>query len=164
MKKKGDIWISAVIYIALGIVILTIVLAAGLPIISKMKDSYVAKQTKEIMFILDKNIRSVYNQGPGAQTRLKLKIGRGELEIDQENERISWHTRTKAVLSEPDVTIQEGNLKILTESSAQKGEYNLYLTLEYSELNITYDGPNLKGTNLLSITNIGNGEIKLTKL
>lgn len=164
MRKRGDIWISAVIYIALGIVILTIVLAAGLPMISKMKDTYTAKQTKEIMLTFDSNIRSVYNQGPGAQTQVKLKIGRGELEINENTNSIIWSTRTKAILSEPDITIQEGDLKILTANSAQQGEYDLYLTLEYSQINLTYSGENVKGTNILSVTNMGGGNVKITKL
>jgi type II secretory pathway pseudopilin PulG len=165
MQKRGDIWISAVIYIALGIVILTIVLAVGLPTISKMKDTYTAKQTKEIMLTLDSNVRSVYNQGPGAQTQVKLKIGKGELNVNSADDKISWTTRTKALLSEPDVPVQEGNLIIFTESSAQKGEYDLYLTLDYSQIDIVYsEGTTIKGTTLLSITNAGGGEIKLTKL
>ena len=165
-NKKGDIWISAIIYIALGIVILSIVLAAGIPVINKMKDSYTAKQTKEIMLTLDQNIRSVNNHGPGAQTQLKLKINKGDLEINPTTNIISWGTRTKAVLSEPDVPINEGNLQILTNTSIQKGEYDLYLSLEYDStlINLTYTGETLKGTNILSITNIGGGQIQITKI
>ena len=165
MDKKGDIWISAVIYIALGIVILTLVLSVGLPLISKMKDTYTAKQTKEIMLTFDNNIRSVYNQGPGAQTQLKLKIGKGDLQINENSDSITWDTRTKAILSEPGVPVAEGNLIILTGISAQAEEYDLRLTLEYyPQINLTYSGTTLKGTNLLSITNIGGGEVRITKL
>jgi hypothetical protein len=165
MKKRGDIWISAVIYIGLGIALLALILAAGLPVIDRMKDTYTAKQTKEIMLVVDQNIRSVYNQGPGAQTQVKLKISKGDFIIDDVSETISWHVRTKAILSEPNEAVQEGNLQILTNSSAQKGEYDLYLILNYpSEINLSYDGNDLKGTNILAITNKGQGEIKLTKL
>ncbi|MBS3172364.1 hypothetical protein J4438_02180, partial [Candidatus Woesearchaeota archaeon] len=64
MKKKGDVWVSAILYTALGVVLLTIILAAGLPAIQKMKDSYTSKQTKELMLVLDKNIKTVYHEGP----------------------------------------------------------------------------------------------------
>ena len=158
MDKKGDIWISAVIYIALGVIILSLVLAVGIPTIQKMKDNAVAKQTKELMLTIDNNIRTVYNEGPGSQRQVKIKIGSGTFDIDQAAETIIWQTRTKAVLSEPDVVISEGNLKIETRKSVQKGEYDLFLILNYSllDLDLAYDGiGSIKGTSLLSIINNG---------
>ena len=59
MNKNGDVWISAVIYIGLGIVLLSIILAAGLPVIDRMRDTYTAKQTKEIMLTVDQNINII---------------------------------------------------------------------------------------------------------
>jgi len=168
MTKKGDIWISAVLYIALGIILLSIVLAIGIPTIQKMQDNNLAKQTKEIMLTMDSNIRSVYNQGPGAQTQLKIKIGKGDLNIvvsETDPDTIKWTTRTKAILSEPDIEVSEGNLKILTANSVQEGEYDLSLTLEYSQLDLQFDGINpIRGTHLLSISNQGEGVIKITQL
>ncbi len=165
MKKRGDIWISAVIYVGLGIALLALILAAGIPVIDRMKDTYTAKQTKEIMLTVDQNIRSVYNQGPGAQTQVKLKIGKGDFIIDEVSETISWHVRTKAILSEPNAVVKEGNLLIETNSSAQKGDYDLYLTLTYPpEIDLNYTNGELKGTNILAITNRGGGMIKLTKI
>ncbi len=164
-NKKGDIWISAVLYIALGIIILSIVLAVGLPTIQKMRDNHVAKQTKEIMFVLDSNVRSVFNQGPGAQTQLKIEIGKGDLDINTGTNEIIWTTRTKALLSEPGYPVDEGNLQILTEDSAQKGEYDISLTLAYTHITLDYMGINpIKGTHLLSISNTGGGTVKITQL
>jgi type II secretory pathway pseudopilin PulG len=157
INKKGDIWVSAVIYIALGIIILSIVLAVGIPTIQKMKDNHVAKQTKEIMFKIDENIRSVYNQGPGAQTQLKIKVGKGDLTIEQN--KIEWIMRTKALLSEPGATVTEGPMTIITTQSAQEGEYDISLMLDYSdqELELAFDETQnpLRGTKLLTILNEG---------
>jgi len=159
VNKKGDIWVSAVIYIALGIIILSIVLAVGIPAIQKMKDNYVAKQTKEIMFNIDENIRSVYNQGPGAQTQIKVKVGKGELNIDSEaSDSIEWSMRTKALLSEPGEIVTEGPMEIETTQSPQEGEYETHLRLFYDPLVIDLDftGTNpVKGTKLFSIMNQG---------
>jgi type II secretory pathway pseudopilin PulG len=164
-NKKGDIWISAVLYIALGIIILSLVLAVGIPTIQKMRDNQLAKQTKEIMFVIDNNVRSVFNQGPGAQTQLKVEIGRGDLDINTALNEISWTTRTKAILSEPGFPVNEGNLQILTEDSPQKGEYDLTLTLAYTQITLDYSGINpIKGTHLLSISNTGGGVVKITQL
>ena len=38
MNKKGDIWVSAILYFGLGIIVIAILLAAGLPVINKLKD------------------------------------------------------------------------------------------------------------------------------
>jgi hypothetical protein len=162
-NKSGDIWISAVLYIAMGIIILSIVLAVGIPTIQKMREDHLAKQTKEIMFIMDSNVRSVFNQGPGAQTQLKIKIGKGDLNIS--SDKMTWKTRTKALLSEPGISVNEGNLQILTEDSPQKGEYDLSLSLVYTQITLNYTGINpIKGTHLLSISNTGGGEVKITQL
>ena len=168
INKKGDIWVSAVIYIALGIIILSIVLAVGIPTIQKMKDNHVAKQTKEIMFKIDENIRSVYNQGPGAQTQIKVKVGKGDLTINPNQ--LEWMMRTKALLSEPGVTVTEGPLEIKTENSAQEGEYDVFLWLNYDEnIDLVFEGTNpLRGTKLLTIINEGVDEdatqIKISEL
>jgi len=130
--KKGDIWISAVLYIALGVMVLTIILAAGLPVIQKMKDQYTLSQTKEIMFRIDETIRSVYSQGPGAQIPLKTNINRGNLMISEDQDTITWSFTSKVVKSEPGEPIQEGNLIILTSSTAVSDKYIIDMTLNYT--------------------------------
>jgi len=57
--KKGQIWISAVLYIALGVVAISIVLSAGVPLINKIKDKNTIVQTKDILFAVDNIIRKV---------------------------------------------------------------------------------------------------------
>ena len=44
--KNGQTWISAVLYIALGTILLTIILAAGLPVINNLRDKNVVIQTQ----------------------------------------------------------------------------------------------------------------------
>jgi len=163
--KKADIWISAVLYMALGIVILTIVLAAGIPIINKIKDKNLAIETKEVMITIDKNIRAVYNEGPGSRRPLKLEIKKGSLVVDNSNETIEYQLRTSVLLSQPDIEIQEGNLKILTQTTTAEKEYLTRLKLDYNGiLNLTLQSSSniLSGTNNLVITNIGNNEILMT--
>ena len=87
MIKKGDIWISAVLYMGLGIIILTIILSAGLPVINRIRDKNLAIDTKESMFTIDKNIREVYNEGPGSQRPLILEIKKGDFNIFKINGR-----------------------------------------------------------------------------
>ena len=152
--------VSAVIYIALGVVVLTVVLSAGLPVIQKMKDQYTISQTKEIMFRIDESIRSVYSQGPGAQIPLKTKISRGQLKVIQDEENITWTFQSKVMKSELNTLIKEGNLQIITtENSMVKGNYNVNLTLDYSSqptIDITLPQPiDFLGTNQILIRNEG---------
>ena len=58
MNKKGDsTWISAVLYFGIGIIIISILLAAGTPVVNRIRDKNTILQTKETMSNLDDNIR-----------------------------------------------------------------------------------------------------------
>ena len=158
MKKKGDVWVSAILYTALGVVLLTIVLAAGLPAIQKMKDSYTSKQTKELMLVLDKNIKTVYHEGPGSQRVVTIDIGRGDFVIDQFGETINFNFESSALISEIDLPVEEGDLQILSKNSGVKGKYNVELMLNYtgSGLELNYTGSQMiSGKTSLLIHNMG---------
>jgi len=157
--KKGAIWISAVLYMGMGVVILTIILAAGMPVINKMKDKNVAVQTQEVMFKLDRNIRAVYTEGPGSQRPIKVEIKKGSLRISQELETIDWNFRSKVLLSEPNTKIKQGNLEMYTIKES-KGRYMTTFTLNYTDiLNITSDLSSLSGTNNIIVTNLAQTEL-----
>jgi len=132
MKKKADIWISAALYFGLGIIVVTLILGAGLPLIERLKDKNVVLETKEVMFALDNDIRQVIRQGPGEQRALTVSIKKGDLVIDYNNEKIIWTYTTTALLSEPGQTIKESNLDILSEPTKTKKEYLIILTLDYN--------------------------------
>jgi hypothetical protein len=164
MYKKGDIWISAILYFALGVVLLSIILAAGLPAINRMKDDFTVKQTKDLMINLDGNIRTVYHEGPGSQRIVNLDIGRGEFLIKEDQEVVEWSIESSALISEVGIEIQEGNLFILTEESHVSEKYIVNLKLNYTgvDINLTYGGPEkLFGEVGLSITNGGESPIKV---
>jgi len=164
MYKKGDIWISAILYFALGVILLSIILAAGLPAITKMKDDFTVKQTKDLMINLDGSIRTVYHEGPGSQRIVSLDIGRGDFFIKEDLEVIEWSIESSALISEVGVEIQEGNLFILTEDSAVSGKYLVNLKLNYTDvnLNLSYSGPErLSGEVGLSIANGGESPINV---
>lgn len=164
MGKRGGIWVSAILYVAMGVVLLTIILAAGLPAIQKMKDSYTAKQTKDLMLRLDDNIRTVFHEGPSSQRTVSLNIGRGEFIIDEEDDLILWNVESSAIISEIGVPVTEGNLQVLTSELGIKDKYRVDLQLNYSVvgLNLTYEGPQkLSGNSKFSILNKGGDPINI---
>ncbi len=164
-RKKGQIWISAVIYIALGIVALTLIINAGIPLINKMKDKNTIIQTKDLMFSLDENIRTVVSEGPGSRRYLSpFDIKRGELFIDvEDSNEILWKLDTKLAYMEEGVVKKEGGLNLFldpntVEGATIRGEYVMNLQLKYENLDIalesTYGNP-FSGSYSLSIEHTG---------
>lgn len=152
-NKKGDVWISAVLYFGLGIAIISILLAAGLPVINKLKDKNIALQTKEGFHKIDENVREVIRGGPGTQRILSLEIKKGEFKII--DDKITWIYSSKVYLSEPSETscelnglnndyivnvantcipIKEGNINLATKKSGTQGTYDIGYVLDYSDL------------------------------
>lgn len=132
MKKRGQIWISAVLYIALGIILITLILSAGLPLIDKMKDRNTISQTKTLMYSIDTNIKQVTKEGPGSKRYLTIAVDEGQLNI--ENNKITWIKETKFKLIEPDIEFEEGPINILLEKTETEGEYLMNLELDYSNI------------------------------
>src|SRR3989344_4742381 len=131
--KKGDIWISAVLYTGISIVVLILILAASKPLIDKARDENTVTQTKQVMLELDKNIRTVIGEGAGSQRIFSLEIGRGKMFIDQSSDSINWSLETKVLVSEPGVAINLGNLRLL-ENEIGKDNYLVNLNLDYSNV------------------------------
>lgn len=155
--KKGDIWISAVLYIALGVILITLILSAGLPLIDKMKDRNIIQDTKTLMYSIDNNIKQVAREGPGSKRFLTLSIEEGNFYI--ENNKITWKKETKSKLIEPNIQFEEGSLNILLKTTETEDEYEINLELDYSNnLNINlisqYNNP-FRGKYGLSIEHSG---------
>ena len=74
MDKKADIWISAILYIGLGVILLSIVLAIGIPTVNRIRDKNTAIDTENLMNELDSNIRTVYSEGTGSKRPFKFEI------------------------------------------------------------------------------------------
>ena len=142
MKKGQTIWVSAALYFGLGIIVLTIILAAGMPAIKKLQDKNIILQTKEIMFTIDNNIREVARGGTGTQRLVRTEIKKGDFKIINEDDLIVWKYKTKSLLSEPNISLQEGTLNLITKESNVVGEYDITLWLNYTNiLNLTFTNP-----------------------
>ena len=145
MLKKGDIWVSAVLYLALGIIVITVLLAAGLPMINKIKDRNIVLQTKELMYIVDDTVRTVINEGPGSQRQLNpFVVKSGNFYVFPTS--LNWSFETKVVVVEPGITKKEGNLMIFEKEARKEGFYNVELSVDYTNiaqlrLNSQYQNP-----------------------
>ncbi len=181
MKKRGFIWISAVLYIALGIVAISLVMTAGLPLINKMRDRNTILQTKDLMHTIDTYIWKVRSEGVGSRRFLEpVIIKGGKLFIDKDNNKIWWEIKTKTKIMEaceegnydPECTQSEGNLKQYAHFTKIAGEYLISLVLDYGSgdiENVDIDisgeytsGSALVGKYALSIENSGGNKITLS--
>lgn len=157
MNKKADIWVSAVLYIALGVIVITLILAAGVPLINKMRDRNTLTQTKLLMGAIDENIKIVMNEGPGSKRVLSpLNINSGEINVNEEN--ITWSLTTKNKLMEPGISFDEGSLIIHMDETDIVDEYKLNIEMDYKNkvtLNLTTKNNPLSGNYKMVIEHRG---------
>ena len=135
---KAQVWIETVIYIMIGLAIIAVIMAMAIPQVEKMKDKSIVEQTVTAMNLLDDKI-SEAEQSEGNIRVVNFKIAKGRLEIDSPNDQIRYVLEdTKLELSQEDIEIKQGNIIIKTEKKSSG--FEITLTMEYDELDITYDG------------------------
>ena len=91
-NKKGQVWVSAALYTALGLILITVILTVGMPFINKIKDRNTVLQTKNVLYEMDKLVREVELEGVGSRRPFYMDIQEGEFSIEEEGskERIIW--------------------------------------------------------------------------
>lgn len=161
MDKKGEIWISAALYFGLGIIVITLILTAGMPVINKLQDRNTIIQTKDLMFILDNNIRDAINGGPGGQRYVEMEIKKGEFRFNNKENTVNWTFESRSPYSQEGVTIEEGSLNIITRKSNVVGKNFIDMSIDYGHMaipvDIEYTNPSqtIQGYNKLLIKNAG---------
>ena len=135
--KKGAIWVSAVLYLTLGIIAISLILGAAIPLVEKMRDRNTVIQTKEMLFTLDETIRTVANEGPGSQRELSpFVVTEGKLVFDSVANEVIWSKDTAAIIQEPEVVIQEGVIAMELKKTFVEEKYSMELRLEYTDIDI----------------------------
>ncbi len=138
LNSKGQIWISAALYIALGLILITVILSVGTPFINKIKDRNTVLQTKNVLLEMDNLIREVSFEGVGSRRPFFVDIEEGEFLINNlpAKEEIRWTIISKDKLgieSGEEVNtwgpeIEEGNLHIRSKRVGQGYEINLWVS------------------------------------
>lgn len=158
-ERKGQIWISAVLFISLGIIVISLVLAAAIPMVNRISDKNTVVRTKEILLKIDDAIKTVVNEGPGSQRQLDpLIIDRGELHITNDTYNVRWVMETGADLMEPNLEIVEGNIKQRLNLTIVEEIYEINLWVESTRFNISLVTPftsPFKGEYVITIKHTG---------
>ncbi|MFC1753047.1 hypothetical protein ACFL96_06590 [Thermoproteota archaeon] len=127
MNRKAQIWISAILFILVITVSLTIVLQAGGPVINNLQDKTVFTRQKNLFLALDQNIRDIAAEGQGSQRVIPVEIEKGQLEVTDGT--LRWAFRTDAKILESGSEIDLGNLYITSNSDVYTEETNVTYTL-----------------------------------
>lgn len=129
-RKRGQVWISFVIYTLISLAAIGILLGVSRPKIAEIKDGITIKQTIEVLNGVDSSFRATLVAAGNVRTP-ELTLTRGELIVDPSDDFIRWSMDSAKEFSELGQEIQEGSITILTEEG---GLYKVSLTLGYSEI------------------------------
>jgi len=155
-KKGVSVWVSAVLYFGIGILIIGIILAAGMPVVDRVRDKNIATQTKTVFYTFDKVIKDVAKEGGGSQRIMTADLKKGVLTFNQSADTMRWNYQTKAILTEPNTTVKEGPINITTLAMPAKGMYNLTYAMGYHcNLKINTTLESISGTRELLVYNTG---------
>jgi len=133
INNRGQVWIETVIYTLIGLAIIGLVLAVAKPAIDEKKDEVIIEQSIESLENINDKIFEV-QRATGNSRAIDLKIGKGRLIFDVENDKISWIIESRFEYSEIDSTISLGNVDVHTRESTP---YEVGLSMNY-EMDIRF--------------------------
>jgi len=138
-SKRGDVWISAVLYILIGLAIMGLLLMVVRPKIEQMRDTITIDQTISTMNRLDETI-SRTREAPGTRLEYLLQLSKGTVEINAVSNSITWTIDSSVARSEINKPINVGSIKMLT-TPISADRWGVSLTLNYTNMfNLTYNG------------------------
>jgi len=144
MRRKGQVWISATIYILVAVTALVIILAATQPLINRMRDKATVQKQKETMVALDEQITGVAEEGAGSQRVVPIDILEGQIVV--KNEGLVYEVETESKVVESGSQIELGNLIISSGNDVNAYEDNNSYVLENSKVRVI----------LIKTNNLGN--------
>ena len=134
--KRAEIWISAVIYVLVTVVILVLVLEAGIPLINGMREKAAYSRAKETLSSLDKQIEEVAREGQGSQRVISLEVAKGEVSV--QGQKLRWKLETDSKILEPRTKVDLGNLKVLADVDAAASDAGSFHIVENSRILVNF--------------------------
>ncbi|MAG39492.1 hypothetical protein CMI41_00805 [Candidatus Pacearchaeota archaeon] len=134
-KKRGQVWVETVTYTLIGLTIIGLLIAGIKPRIEESQDKSLINQIKESLETINQEINSV-KTAPGNQRKFFVNIEKGSLEINPEEDSLTWVMDSRYKYSELNLSIEEGTLNITT---IKENPWQVTIVLPLN-LNLTYDG------------------------
>jgi hypothetical protein len=135
-NRKGEIWVSAIIYTMVAVLALVIIMNTGIPLLTELKDRSVFEKVKGIMLDLDMKITEIANQGEGSQATLSFEIRDGEMKF--RDNKIIWEIETKSEIVSPRTSTKLGNLIISSNANVRTYQMADYYVMETEIKNDTF--------------------------
>ena len=135
MNKKGQIWVETVVYTLIAFTLIGLVLAVAKPKIEEIQDKGIIEQSISVLNDIDIIIKTLGSSGN--QRLILLKINKGVLNIDGENDRIFFQLDSRYEYSEPGQNVTSGNILIQTKDLGKINEVTLIKDY-YGEYDITF--------------------------
>jgi hypothetical protein len=151
--KKGQIWISALLYTLIAVVSIIFILQAGTPIVNGMRDRLVFTKTKNQLVTLDQQIEDVASEGKGSQRIVPLEIDKGNLFLDGGSFR--WEFMTDTKLIESGSLQKVGNLLISSNNNVNAYSNSTNYVIENSNVKVVF----LKNGSASSFVNIQTSDL-----
>ncbi|MFH1182624.1 MAG: hypothetical protein V1702_06725 [Candidatus Woesearchaeota archaeon] len=164
MKKKGDIWISAVLYVMIAVAVTVIVLEAGLPALRGLREKNAFAGIKDSAVALDKNILDIASEGQGSQRVIPVDVTDGEIRF--EDDQLRWKLETQSKIVEPRTRQEQGNLIIASDVDVSCSETSSYDIMQnrYILANFTRYGSETNWTSIDSSALLNYVEFKDTNV
>jgi len=133
-NRKAQIWISAVLYLLVTVVVMFIVLDAGIPLLNNMKDKSVFTRTKDNFVNLDQHIKKISFTEEGSQEVIPFEVTEGNLLFDENN--VVWSMQTEAQVLEPNTKLESGNLYLVSDLDVSAKEYANHYVMQNSYISV----------------------------
>ncbi|MFH1310902.1 MAG: hypothetical protein ABIH65_00670 [Nanoarchaeota archaeon] len=134
-NRRGQIWVETVVYTLIAFTLIGLVLAVAKPKIEEIQDKGIIEQSISVLNDIDIIIKTLGSSGN--QRLILLKINKGVLNIDGENDRIFFQLDSRYEYSEPGQNVTSGNILIQTKDLGKINEVTLIKDY-YGEYNITF--------------------------
>ena len=134
--KKGAIWVSAVIYVLVGIIVLTVVIEAGIPFIKSLQERSNVNRARNTFSSLDQQIQDVAKEGQGSQRIIPLEVSEGSVKV--EDGKLRWKIETDSKVLEPRTRIELGNLVIASDVDVSATDFTNYHVLQNSRILVNF--------------------------
>jgi type II secretory pathway pseudopilin PulG len=135
-KDNGQIWIETVIYTLIAMLLIGLVLSYANPKIEGFIDKVSIEKSMNFLMALDNTINEIQSV-PGNTRLIEFTLSNGKIEIDGENDKITFEMQSRYEYSESGETFTENGFNISTED---QGKYKIVTISKNYPNNLTYDG------------------------
>ena len=141
-NSRGQIWVETVIYTLIAFILMGLVLAFAKPKVEEFQDKGAIEQSINVIQEIELMINNLGSSGN--QRIIILKIGKGNLYVNGEENIVNFELESRHEYSESGIEIYIGNIRVLTEKRGNI--YDIFLTKNFTqEYNLKYNNQDILG-------------------